>query len=144
MQQGCLIDPEFNTSSLHFTDGFRQVEGNRSGLGTWHKTAWAKLFTEPANLAHHIRSSNGHVKAKPVFFNSLDQIVETHEIRTGCLRFKRSLALGEDQNLYLFTGTGGQHGYSAYHLVSVTGINPKPHMDFKRWIKFDVIHFLEE
>src|SRR5207302_1008547 len=88
MQQGCLIDPEFNTSSLHFTDGFRQVEGNRSGLGTWHKTAWPKLFTEPANLAHHIRSSNGHVKAKPVFFNSLDQIVETHEIRTCCLSFK--------------------------------------------------------
>src|SRR5437588_5826394 len=144
MQQRRLIDPEFNTTSLHITDGFRQVKGNRSGLGAWHKPARPKLFTEPADLAHHIGCSNSHVKAIPVFFNSLDQIVETHKICTRCLRFVGFLALGEDQDLYLFTGTSGQHGYTAYHLVSVTGINAKPHMDFNGWVKFDVIHFLEE
>src|ERR1051326_6751761 len=144
MQQRRLIDPEFNTPSLHLANGFRQIESDCSSFRTGHKTARPKLFTESTDLAHHIGCSNCHVKAKPVFFNPLDQIVQTYKIRTGCLRFEYFLSLGKNQDLYLFTGTSRQHSYATYHLVSVTRIDAKPHMDFKRWIEFDVIHFLEE
>src|SRR5213082_1647801 len=44
------------------------------------------------------------------------------------LRLVGFLALGEYQYLHLFTSAGGQHRYSAHHLVSVARIDAELHM----------------
>src|SRR6266496_570299 len=139
-----LIDFKLNAASFYILDGFRQVKRNGTGFGAGHQATRAELLTKPTNLAHHIGRGDGDVETEPVRFNLLNQVIETDKIRARCLCFVSFLPLSENQYLHLFTGTGGQHCYSAHHLVSVTRVDAELHMNFNSRIKLYIVNLLEE
>src|SRR5438876_10487632 len=98
MQESGLIDFELDTTRFYITNCFGKIERDRTGLRTGHQATWSEFLTEPTDLSHHIRSSNGNVKAEPVALDLLDKIVQPDKIRTSCLRLCNFLALSEDQH----------------------------------------------
>src|SRR3989442_6492567 len=143
MQQSRLIDSELHATSLHFTNGFSEIEGNGSGFGTGHETARAKLFTKPTNLTHHIGRCDRNIEAEPIRLNLFDEIIQTNEVCARRLRLRDFLALCEDQHLHFFTGACRQHRYATHHLISMARINTQPHVNLNRWVKLYVVHLFE-
>ena len=144
MQECRLINSELNATGLHILNGSGQVKCDCPGFGAGHQAAWAKLLTKSTNLTHHIGCCYGDVEIEPAAFNLLDQVIKTNKIRSSCLCLVGFLTLGEYQYLHLFTSAGGQHRYSAHHLVSVARIDAELHMNFDSRIKFYVANLLEE
>src|SRR5436305_7743004 len=144
MQECRLIDSELNATGLHILNGSGQVKCDCPGFGAGHQAAWAKLLTESTNLTHHIGCCYGDVEIEPAAFNLLDQVIKTNKVRSSRLRLVGFLALGENQYPHLFAGTGGQHRYSAHHLVSVARIDAELHMNFNSRIEIYVAKLVEE
>src|SRR5713226_3691739 len=130
MQECGLIDFELNATSLHLLNSFRQVKGNGSRFGAGHQTAWAEFLTKPTNFTHHVGRRDGDIKTEPIGFDLFNQVIEADKIGTRRLCFIGLLTLCENQHLHLFTSTGREHRYTAYHLVSVSRVNTELHMDF--------------
>src|SRR5450432_470754 len=144
MQKSRFIDFEFDTTSLYITNRSGKIECNGTSFWARHQTARSKLLTQAAYFTHHIRGCNSNIKTKPIAFNLLDQIIKANEIGTSRLSFSNLFTLCKNQYFHFFTGTSRQHCNAAYHLVRVTRINAKFHVDFECGIELHIVHFLEE
>src|SRR6266704_3440629 len=144
MQECSFIDFELDTSLFSLADRFCKIESNRASLGAGHQASRPKLFTKSSYFTHYIGCCDRDIKTDPVSFDLFHQVIQTNKVCASCFRFIGFLALREYQHLHIFTSSGGEHSYTTHHLIRVSRINAKLHMNFDCWIKFHIIHFFEE
>src|SRR5579885_1678180 len=144
MQKRGPVNFKLDAPLFDLTNRPGKVKGDRASFRTGHQAARSKLFTKSANFAHDIRSCDGNVKAQPVTFNLLDQVIQTDKVRSRRFRFGNFLALSKYKHLDLFTSTGRQHSNATNHLICMTRINAKLHMNLNGWIKLYITCLFEE
>src|SRR5579859_88668 len=144
MQRGGFVYFELDATGFDIAHRPGDIEGDGTSLGAGHQAARAEFFTEATNFAHDIGSRDGDIEASPVGFDLLYQIVQADEISAGGFGLGDLFALGEDQHFDFFTGACGQHGDAAHHLVSVTRINAKLHVNLDGRVELHVVHLFEE
>src|SRR5262249_40231649 len=75
MQQCCLVNLNLNTTRFDFADSTSHIESNGTSFRAWHQATGSKFFTQTTNFTHDIWSGDGDIKAQPIAFNLLDQVV---------------------------------------------------------------------
>jgi hypothetical protein len=82
MQVTGFVNPELNTAGFGFFNETRKVVARRdsSGPRIGHQATRTKNTAQTADLTHHRRHSNSHIKISPTILNPLDHLVIGDEI----------------------------------------------------------------
>ena len=94
-------------------------------LGFGMRPRGPRIFTDAANLGHHVRRSDSGVEVDLALLNLGDELVGTDDVGAGSLTASRACALGEDGNTNGLAGAVGQGDGTTDVLVSLTVSMPR-------------------
>src|SRR5438128_2204941 len=133
-----VVVAELHLAGLVLLHDAAYIGRYRTGAGRRHQPARTEHLAQWTDQAHHVRSSDAHVKLRPAVLDLLCQIFLTDDIGSRGFRHFGHVSLGKHCHALRAADAVRQHDRPADDLVGLFWIDAQPHVNLDRLVELRV------